>query len=414
VKIVYLSQAGAIGGAERVLLDTIASVRAANPEWQLRLIAAAEGPLIAEARRLRVDVQALPLPSALARLGDAAVGEVGAGFWLRLGRLGLSAPAVAAYARRLGRELAAAAPDVVHANGFKMHLLGARATPPRSALLWHVHDFVGARPLVRRLLAGRADRCRMMVANSRAVAQDLRETLGGAAPIATVYNAVDLQHFAPQGPILDLDTVSGFASATAGTLRVGLVATGARWKGHATFLDALAQLPQAPLVRGYVIGGPIYQTRDSQFSIDQLRGMAAARGLADRVAFTGYQSDTAAAMRALDVVVHASVAPEPFGLVIAEAFACGRAVITSGSGGSAELVEIGRNALTHKPGDAASLAAAISRLAGDAVLRARLAAAGRATAERRFDRERLGAEFSAIYRQLTASAERRDATAACS
>jgi glycosyltransferase involved in cell wall biosynthesis len=45
------------------------------------------------------------------------------------------------------------------------------------------------------------------------------------------------------------------------------------------------------------------------------------------------------AMRALDVVVHASTDPEPFGLVVAEAMACGRAVTTSGTGGASELIE---------------------------------------------------------------------------
>ncbi len=56
-------------------------------------------------------------------------------------------------------------------------------------------------------------------------------------------------------------------------------------------------------------------------------------------------------MRALDIVVHASTRPEPFGLVIAEAMACGRAVITSAAGGAAEIVESEVDALTHTPGD---------------------------------------------------------------
>ena len=94
-------------------------------------------------------------------------------------------------------------------------------------------------------------------------------------------------------------------------------------------------------------------------------------------------------MRALDVVVHASTRPEPFGLVIAEAMACGRAVITSGTGGAGELVRDGVDAVTHRPGDAVDLASRIERLAADAALRARLGRAARDTAERRFDAARL-------------------------
>jgi glycosyltransferase involved in cell wall biosynthesis len=96
--------------------------------------------------------------------------------------------------------------------------------------------------------------------------------------------------------------------------------------------------------------------------------------------------------------VHASTAPEPFGLVIAEAMACGRAVIVSHAGGAAEIVDPGVDALVHTPGDAGDLAAQIGALAGDPALRARLGRAARATAERSFDRARLAAELVPIYR----------------
>jgi glycosyltransferase involved in cell wall biosynthesis len=95
--------------------------------------------------------------------------------------------------------------------------------------------------------------------------------------------------------------------------------------------------------------------------------------------------------------VHASTTPEPFGLVIAEAMACGRAVVTSAAGGSAELVRDGHDAMTHLPGDADSLARAINALTVDGSLRTLLGAAARRTAVERFDARRLGDEFAAVY-----------------
>ena len=77
-------------------------------------------------------------------------------------------------------------------------------------------------------------------------------------------------------------------------------------------------------------------------------------------------------MRALDVVVHASTEPEPFGLVIAEAMACGRPVIASRAGGAAEIVEPGVDGLSFSPGDVGQLAGAIARLAADPDERRRL------------------------------------------
>jgi glycosyltransferase involved in cell wall biosynthesis len=183
-------------------------------------------------------------------------------------------------------------------------------------------------------------------------------------------------------------------------VRVGLVATFARWKGHATFLRALAMLPASLHVRGYVIGGPVYETAGSQVSLDDLRAQATALGLGPHVAFTGFVQDSAAAMRSLDIVVHASTDPEPFGLVIAEAMACGKPVVASGAGGSLELLEPGVDALAHAPGDAHGLAQAIEALARDTGLRQRLGAAGRAKAERCFTRDRLVGDFAPIYQSL--------------
>jgi len=183
-------------------------------------------------------------------------------------------------------------------------------------------------------------------------------------------------------------------------VRVGLVATFARWKGHRTFLEALSRLPESLPVRGYIIGGPVYETAGSQVSLGELRAEATALGLSSRVGFTGFVADAAQAMRALDVVVHASTDPEPFGLVIAEGMACARAVVVSRAGGAAEITTPGVDALAYAPGDAAELAECLRSLVTDAALRARLGDAGRATAERVFDRRRLALDMTPLYEKL--------------
>jgi len=288
---------------------------------------------------------------------------------------------------------------VIHTNGLKMHLLGAWARPRGSALLWHLHDYAGRRPFTARLLRRYADRCAAVVANSQSVADDVRQVCGGAVPVHPVWNAIDLDRFAPDGPRIDLDAVSGLPAA-GDVLRVGLVATFARWKGHETFLRALAILPASLRVRGYIVGGPVYETSGSQTSVSELRELVRALGLEDRVGFTGFVPDASRAMRALDIVVHASTDPEPFGLVIAEAMACRKPVVVSRAGGASELIEPGVNALAFNPGEAAELAQRIEELARDANLRERLGRAGRSMAEQRFHRRRVASELTPIYESL--------------
>jgi glycosyltransferase involved in cell wall biosynthesis len=254
--------------------------------------------------------------------------------------------------------------------------------------------------VMARLLRLHGGRCAAAIANSESVAGDVRAACGKTLKVYAIYNAVNLERFRPEGDTLDLDSRAGIGNPEEGTVRVGLLATFARWKGHRTFLEAMALLPEHLSVRGYVIGGALYQTEGSQHTLEELRLLAKELGVTDKVAFTGFVEDAAAAIRALDIVVHASTAPEPFGLVIAESMACGRPVIVSQAGGVCELIVDGTDALSHPPGDAKILAERIERLVLDSNLRSRLGRAARKTAELRFDRRRLASEFIPIYRAV--------------
>jgi glycosyltransferase involved in cell wall biosynthesis len=211
-----------------------------------------------------------------------------------------------------------------------------------------------------------------------------------------VLNAVDVSVFCPDGPALDLAAVCGLPPDR-GVVRVGLVATFARWKGHEIFLDAIARLASQHPVRAYIVGGPVYQTAGSQCSFAELKAHAEKLRLGHVVGFTGHLTDMPSAMRALDIVVHASTSPEPFGMVIAEAMATGRAVVAVRGGGSRELFDEGVDALGHEMGDAADLARQLSRLVEDVELRERIGNAARKSAERRFSATRMADEFRQVY-----------------
>jgi glycosyltransferase involved in cell wall biosynthesis len=400
MRVLYLTPIGELGGAESSLVDILASLRQAEPSWTLHVIAASDGPLIARADAAGATAEVLPFPSAIAKLGERGATSSRAGSWRLAAEVGMAAPAAVRYRAALDRAIEAFCPDVIHTNGLKMHLLGGWAHRPH--VVWHLHDYLGSRPMTTRLLRWNQAGSAMVVANSASVAADLRRALSTGTTIVTVRNAVDLDRFSTMAEPADLDAMAGLPEADAGTVRVGLVATLARWKGHVTFLEAMARLPNDLPIRGYIVGDAVYHTDGSQCSLDELRQIAASLGVADRVGFAGFAAHPEAVFRALDIVVHASTAPEPFGLVIAEAMACGRAVIISNAGGAAEIVTPGMDALTHEPGDAAGLATEIAKLAADRELRLRLGRAGRATAERSFDRARLASELIPIYRTVAA------------
>jgi glycosyltransferase involved in cell wall biosynthesis len=361
-----------------------------------------DGPLAANARAAGAGVHVLPLPPRLARAGETFAGGA-ARFVERSASLVMAAGSVGPYSRRLARLLRDLAPDIVHTNGFKLHVLGARVIAPSCALVWHIHEYVGGRPVSRALMRRYASRCAVLVANSDSVKRDVIATLGAGLPVTRIYNAVNHDEFSPDGEALDLDALAGLPAASADTVRVGLIATYGRWKGHATFLEAVRRVNSSARWRAYVVGGPLYDTSGSQYTRPELEQLVASSGLAGRVGLTGFVDRPAAVMRALDVVVHASTQPEPFGLVIAEGMASGRAVIVSAAGGADELVTDGVDALTHTPGDAEGLARGIERLVTDRALRVRLGIAARQSAVRRFDPDAFTRAFIDVYQQARPS-----------
>jgi glycosyltransferase involved in cell wall biosynthesis len=396
MRVMYLNPTGQLGGAETSLLAILASVRDAQPTWPLHLVMAADGPLMSAAAALGVTPAVLPYPAPLAKLGEHGAHADDGGYIRLAAQLGRASSSVPSYVSQLRREIRMFRPDVIHTNGLKMHLLAGWATHS-VPLVWHLHDYLGPRPLTTTLLRWNASRCAAVVANSQSVADDVISAIGHGVRVVPVHNALNLDRFTPVGEHADLDRLAGLTPPSPGTIRVGLLGTFARWKGHETFLRAIAQLPRELPIRAYIIGDALYQTAGSQYSAEELRQLAASLGVLNRVGFTGFITKSETALRALDIVVHASTSPEPFGLVIAEAMACGRAVIVSGAGGAAELVSPDVDALTHAPGDVGELAARIAALAADATLRARIGAAGRTTAERRFDHTRLARELIPVY-----------------
>lgn len=144
-------------------------------------------------------------------------------------------------------------------------------------------------------------------------------------------------------------------------------------KGVETAIRALPALPGEATLRIVGPASPDY--------LDELRRLAASLGVGERISFAELARDELpAAYAEADAVVFPVVWEEPWGLVPLEAMAVGRPVVATGRGGSSEYLRDGENALLFDSGDSAALAAALSRLATDEGLRARLRAGGAETA----------------------------------
>jgi L-malate glycosyltransferase len=182
---------------------------------------------------------------------------------------------------------------------------------------------------------------------------------------ATIYNGVDLDLFSFRRP-------AGTASAGITVLAVAHLIPE---KGIHHLLQAMTAVP--PMAARLVVAGDGPEE-------PRLRQLARDLGVGDRVEFRGLRDDVASLLHDADVFVHPATWAEAFGWTIAEAMACGCAVVATNVGGIPELIEDGRSGMLVPPAESQAIARAITTLAGDVSLRLELGKNARRRAEEQF------------------------------
>lgn len=373
LRVVYLDHCARLSGGELALLHLLPAL-----DVEAHVILAEPGPLVAELRAAGISVEVCPIEAAVGTLGRELV---------QPGRLPLSALAqTATHVARLAVRLRRLEPDVVHTNSLKSALYGGAAARLAAVpVVWHVRDRISddylpaaAARIVRacaRVLPA------AIIANSKHTLATLGEAGAGGVSIASPLGFPPSQSPRP---------------SRNEPLRVGIVGRLDPWKGQHVFLDAFAKaFPSGP-EEAVVIGASLFGTHEYAADLER---QAAALGLTGRVDFRGFRNDIQDELRRLDVLVHASTIPEPFGQVVVEGLAVGLPVLAANAGGPAEVVEAGITGLLYPPGDVDALALALQRLAADPALRRRLGEAGRRRASD-FTADRIAEEILAVYRRV--------------
>jgi glycosyltransferase involved in cell wall biosynthesis len=125
----------------------------------------------------------------------------------------------------------------------------------------------------------------------------------------------------------------------------------------------------------------------------------ARRALPERnVRFLGFREDVMSIINAADLFVLPSPA-EPFGLVLLEAMALGKAVVATRAGGPREIVVDRGTGLLIAPGQAHEMADAICQLLSDEKARCRMGECGRDLYLQEFTTGRMAKQTILVYEQ---------------
>jgi glycosyltransferase involved in cell wall biosynthesis len=180
---------------------------------------------------------------------------------------------------------------------------------------------------------------------------------------------------------------------------VGIAARLQSWKGQDVVIRAAASLCRARQpARLFIIGDALFGLEaDYAASLPRL---AVELGIHERVTFTGFRDDVPDCLAALDVAIHASTSPEPFGLGLIEAMAAGTALVAADGGAVREITTPGVDAIVTPPGDHEALATALLALCDDPERRQSLAAEGASTARERFDAVEMTLKVEELYQSL--------------
>jgi glycosyltransferase involved in cell wall biosynthesis len=256
----------------------------------------------------------------------------------------------------------------------------------KGKVLWIEHDSVGPwltrNPWFPRLRALSRQATTITVSElSRQIYLDL-----GWNPNKTIAipNGIDLSRFHSS-----TETQRGTTA-----LHVGCLSRLSPEKGLDLLITAVQSIPNATLT---IVGKGKEAQRLRSLMNNSANRQALTADRSSNIQLLPHIPDPSSFYRSLDIFVLPSRTNDPFGLVAAEAMACGVPVVVTDACGIAGYLKNGTDAIVVKAGDADALRDGIERLRDPAV-RKRIGEEGKRTAETAFSAEIMTARYEALLK----------------
>lgn len=209
-------------------------------------------------------------------------------------------------------------------------------------------------PLLSRILARHL---RAIICISNSVRDNLKKHSIDPGNLATIYNGIDTTTVSPT---ITKEALFEKHDIYPASRIIGVIGNIKPWKGQEVVIRALPLIVKCEPAIVCLFVGDIAACDEHYHS--HLVRLADEMGVTEKIRFTGYTTNVADYINAMEIVIHSSVDPEPFGRVLIEAMSMSKPVVGSRGGAVPEIIDEGTTGLIFEAGDSASLADAINQL----------------------------------------------------
>jgi len=287
-----------------------------------------------------------------------------------------------------------AAPDLVHSNSLSMgRMVGRIASRLPMPCTAHLRDIIR----LNKTAVVDLNRSAGLIAVSNATRQFHAKQGLMSGKLKIVFNGVDTEVFRPASPVGTLRQKLGLSNSAVLIANIGQICLR---KGQTLLAQVGAFLAEEFPDANYLFIGQRHSKKLESIEYEKsIRQIFREAGIENRLFCLGFREDIPSILNQIDLLVH-TARQEPLGRVLIEAASCGKAIVATEVGGTAEILEDGVSAILVPPDDPDSLAAAIRRMFTDSELRSRLGRQARKNVIEKFSLPKAAEQVRKFWRSF--------------
>jgi len=199
-----------------------------------------------------------------------------------------------------------------------------------------------------------------IIATSKWVADQMKEQKIVSENVVLIHNGIDIDTF--QINKISCENILKEWNIPENTPIIGVIGNIRKWKGQHVAIEATKLLvDKYKNIRCILVGNISNSNEDTEY-FEYLKELVTKYNIKENILFAGFRNDILDIIFNLDILVHTSILPEPFGRVILEGMILRKPVIATNQGGPLEIIENAVSGILIPPEDPKSLSDNISFL----------------------------------------------------